>query len=100
MRYFLLLVLLWPLAAFLYVRHELTSGESRTVLATAPGFLSEPIDWNKAMSWYKPTIDPRQAQRLNDENFSRMAHENARRMQDMSAYMRNPPGSQVMPPPH
>jgi hypothetical protein len=98
MRYFLLLVLLWPLAAFLYVRHELTSGESGIAVAGAPPMA--PIDWSKATSWYKPTIDPKAAQRLNDENFSRMAHENARRMQDMSAYMRNPPGSQAMPPPH
>ena len=98
MRYFLLLVLLWPLAAFLYVRRELTSGDSRVVLAEAP--LSEPIDWRKATSWYKPTIDPKEVQRFNDQNLSRMTQENSRRMQDVSAYMRNPVGSQAMPPPH
>jgi hypothetical protein len=100
MRFALLLVLLWPLAAFLYVMHELSSGESRIALAEAPPLLSEPIDWRKATSWLKPTIDPREAKRLNDENFSRMAHENSRRMQEISAYMRNPVGSQAMPPPH
>jgi hypothetical protein len=98
MRFFLLLVLLWPLAAFLYVRHELTSGESRVPVAAAPPMA--PIDWRTATSWLKPGIDPRETKRLNDENFSRQVQENSRRMQDMSAYMRNPPGSQVMPPPH
>ena len=100
MRLALLLVALWPFAAFVYVMHEITSGESRIALHQAPPLLSEPIDWSKATSWLKPTIDPREIKRLNDENFSRQAQESSRRMQDMSAYMRNPPGSQAMPPPH
>jgi hypothetical protein len=99
MRIALLLVALWPFAAFVYVMHEVTSGESR-VPAGAPPLLSEPIDWRKATAWLKPGIDPRETKRLNDENFSRMSQESSRRMQDMSAYMRNPPGSQAMPPPH
>jgi hypothetical protein len=96
MRFALLLVLLWPLAAFLYVKHELTSGESRTVLAEAPPL--QPIDWSKATSWYKPAIDPREIKRLNDENFSRQVHENSRRMQDVSAFMRNPAAWHGLPP--
>jgi hypothetical protein len=100
MRFALVLLALWPFAAFVYVMHEVTSGESRVALAGAPPLLSEPIDWSKATAWVKPTIDPKEVQRLNDENFSRMAHESSRRMQDVSAYMRNPPGSQAMPPPH
>jgi hypothetical protein len=96
MRYALLLVLLGPLAAFLYVRHELTSGAPRIALRQALPLVSEPVDWSKFS--VGPGIDKREIQRLNDENLSRQVQESSRRMQDVSAYMRNPAGWRGLPP--
>ena len=90
----LLLPVLAIVAAYQYVRHEITSGQPRLVLPQAP--VLAPFDWTK--TYRGPQIDPKEIQRLNGENMARQIHESTRRMQDWAAYTRNPAGWHGMPP--
>jgi hypothetical protein len=78
------------------VAAQITSGEPRISLYQAPPIVVSPIDWSKLPGM---TVDTREIQRLNGEAMSRQVQETTSRMQDVSAYMRNPTAWRG-PPPH
>ena len=81
---------------FQNVAAQITSGEPRLSLYQAPPVVLTPIDWSKLQ--IGTTIDTKEIQRLNNEAMSRQVQETTRRMQDISAYMRNPMAWHGPPP--
>src|SRR5208282_6639801 len=78
-----------------YVVQQVTSGEPRIAFRQEPVVWPafKPIDLNSGFK-----IDQREIQRMVGADLSRQIQDNTRRMQDMSAYMRNPAGWHGMPP--
>jgi len=80
-----------------YVVHEVTSGQSRFALPQSPQLgIAGPIDLSRLN--LAPAIDTKEIQRLNAQAMASQIQANVRRMQDMSAYTRNPVGWHGLPP--
>jgi hypothetical protein len=78
------------------VAAQITSGEPNISLYQAPPILKTPIDWSKLQ--VGTTIDMKDIQRLNGKAMSGQVQFTTNRMQDVSAYMRNPAAWRGLPP--
>ena len=77
-----------------YVMQRVTSGQPSMVWQQGPALTMTPIDVSKL--GFK--IDEQEIQRFNGQALSSQVQDNTRRMQDISAYMRNPAGWRGLPP--
>jgi hypothetical protein len=78
-----------------YVMQQVTSGQPSMVWQQGPAFTMTPIDVSK-LGFGK--IDEQEIQRFNAQGMASQIQDNTRRMQDISAYMRNPAGWRGLPP--
>jgi hypothetical protein len=77
-----------------YVMQQVTSGQPGVSWPQGPGLTMQPIDVSKL--GFK--IDEQEIQRFNAQGMASQIQDNTRRMQDISAYMRNPAGWRGLPP--
>ena len=84
-------------AAYQYVAREIASGGPRIALTQSPPVVLAPVDMSKLGLG---SIDLKEIKRFQAQGFANQVNETTRRMQDISAYMRTPPGRWHGPPPH
>ncbi|HUD88917.1 MAG TPA: hypothetical protein VMR17_20905 [Xanthobacteraceae bacterium] len=77
------------------VMQQVTAGQPSMVWQQGPALTMTPIDVSK-LGFGK--IDEEEMRRFNAQGMASQIQDNTRRMQDISAYMRNPAGWRGLPP--